>query len=151
MVSRLRVRHDRSASQSKPSSAMVASRCMRPAAAYRSVSGGTGSGAAVPGYPLAGKTGSANENVDAWFCGYTAQIATCVWVGYPQGEIPMESVEGVSPVFGGTIPAAIWHDFMEEAMAGKEAIEFPDPSFDQQTVTPSAEAPLPPTSNRLAG
>ncbi len=43
MVSRLRVCHDRSASQSKPSSAMVASRCTRPAAAYRSVSGGTGS------------------------------------------------------------------------------------------------------------
>ena len=106
---------------------------------------GTGASADI-GWPAAGKTGTAQDNVDAWFCGYTVQIAACVWVGYPQGQIPLENVEGVPLVFGGTIPAAIWHDFMEEAMAGKEAIEFPDPSFDQQTVTPSAEAPLPPPS-----
>ena len=35
--------------------------------------------------PVAGKTGTAQDNVDAWFCGYTPQIATCVWVGYPEG------------------------------------------------------------------
>ena len=70
-------------------------------------------------WPAAGKTGTAQDNVDAWFCGYTVQIAACVWVGYPQGQIPLENVEGVPLVFGGTIPAAIWHDFMEVAMAGQ--------------------------------
>ena len=78
-------------------------------------------------WPAAGKTGTAQDNVDAWFCGYTVQIAACVWVGYPQGD-PARERRGVPLVFGGTIPAAIWHDFME-AMAGKGPIEFPDPSF----------------------
>ena len=61
------------------------------------VTGGTGDAAALSDPAVAGKTGTAQEYVDAWFCGYTPQLATCVWVGYPEGEIPMESVEGVSP------------------------------------------------------
>jgi penicillin-binding protein 1A len=105
---------------------------------------GTGASARLSGWPAAGKTGTAQDTVDAWFCGYTVQIAACVWVGYPQGQIPLVNVEGVPQVFGGTIPAAIWNDFMEVAMANKEAISFPEPSFDQLTVTPSAEAPIPP-------
>jgi len=39
-----------------------------------------------------------------------------VWVGYPQGEIPMEDVHGIA-VAGGTFPASIWRLFMEKAMA----------------------------------
>ena len=58
----------------------------------------------------AGKTGTTNDFIDAWFCGYTVQIAACVWVGYPEGNIPMAGVTG------GSIPAAIWHDFMVEAV-----------------------------------
>ncbi len=105
---------------------------------------GTGASARLSSWPAAGKTGTAQDNVDAWFCGYTVQIAACVWVGYPEGQIPLENIEGVPEVFGGTIPAAIWNDFMEVAMQGKDALAFPEPSFDQQTVTPSAEAPIPP-------
>ena len=98
---------------------------------------GTGTAAALSGFPVAGKTGTANENVDAWFCGYTVQIATCVWMGYPQGEIPLENVEGVPSVYGGTIPAAIWHDFMTIAMEGQTPESFPVPSFDGHSVGPS--------------
>jgi penicillin-binding protein 1A len=105
---------------------------------------GTGASAQLSSWPAAGKTGTAQDNVDAWFCGYTVQIAACVWVGFPKGQIPLENIEGVPEVFGGTIPAAIWHEFMETAMEGKKAIAFPEPSFEQQTVTPSAEAPIPP-------
>ena len=113
------------------------------------VTGGTGVDAAIPPYPVAGKTGTANENVDAWFCGYTMQIATCVWMGWPAGEIPLQNVEGVSSVYGGTIPAAIWHDFMSVAMQGKPPVAFAVPSFAGKTVGPSRTvypSPSPTTS-----
>jgi membrane peptidoglycan carboxypeptidase len=106
---------------------------------------GTGASASIP-WPSAGKTGTAQDNVDAWFCGYTVQVATCVWVGYPKGQIPLEDVEGVPLVYGGTIPAAIWQDFMMAAMEGEDAVAFPPPSFAGQTVTPSAAAAPPPPS-----
>ena len=57
---------------------------------------GTGASAKLSSWPAAGKTGTAQDNVDAWFCGYTVQIATCVWVGFPKGQIPLENIEGVS-------------------------------------------------------
>ena len=101
------------------------------------VTGGTGVDAAIPPYPVAGKTGTANENVDAWFCGYTSEIVTCVWMGWPAGEIPLQDVEGVSSVYGGTIPAAIWHDFMSVAMQGKPPVAFPVSSFTGYSVGPS--------------
>ena len=101
------------------------------------VTGGTGVDAAIPPYPVAGKTGTANENVDAWFCGYTMQIVTCMWMGWPAGEIPLVNVEGVSSVYGGTIPAAIWRDFMSVAMQGKPVTAFAVPSFAGKTVGPS--------------
>jgi penicillin-binding protein 1A len=107
---------------------------------------GTGAAAQVSGFPVAGKTGTAKNNVDAWFCGYTVQIVTCVWVGYPKGEIPLTNVEGVPSVYGGTIPASIWHDFMTVAMDGKDPIPFPQPSFDGYTVGPPTPAYIPPPS-----
>jgi penicillin-binding protein 1A len=111
------------------------------------VRGGTGTSAAIPPFPVAGKTGTANDNVDAWFCGYTIQIATCVWIGWPQGEIPLENIEGVPSVYGGTIPAAIWHDFMTVAMEGKDPLPFPTPSFDGYTVGPAVAVPSPTPSS----
>jgi penicillin-binding protein 1A len=76
---------------------------------------GTGVGAYF-GRPAAGKTGTTDNHADAWFSGYTPQLETTVWVGYPQGEIPMEDVHGIA-VAGGTFPASIWRLFMEKAMA----------------------------------
>jgi len=77
---------------------------------------GTGTAAYI-GRPAAGKTGTAENYQDAWFCGFVPQLATCVWVGYPAGEIPLLNVEGVGQVFGGTLPAQIWRNFMEPAVA----------------------------------
>ena len=105
---------------------------------------GTGASAELSRWTAAGKTGTAQNNVDAWFCGYTMEVAACVWVGYPKGQIPLVNIEGVPEVFGGTIPAAIWNDFMEEAMAGVEnPAPFPEPNFEDQTVSPSVEATIP--------
>src|SRR5205823_11574835 len=47
------------------------------------VTGGTGTGAALYDRPAAGKTGTAENFQDAWFCGFVPQLVTCVWVGYP--------------------------------------------------------------------
>jgi penicillin-binding protein 1A len=92
------------------------------------IQAGTGTGAAI-GRTAAGKTGTTEEHSDAWFCGYTPNLSTTVWVGYPQGEIPMESVHGIS-VAGGTFPAQIWRLFMSSALDGMREWEFPEPRND---------------------
>jgi penicillin-binding protein 1A len=108
------------------------------------IQSGTGTAANI-GRPAAGKTGTAQNYQDAWFCGYVPQLVACVWMGYPKTEDrPMENVEGFPHVFGGSLPARIWHDFMLKALSGMRVIDFPTPSFvgfDQQ---PERVLPLPP-------
>jgi penicillin-binding protein 1A len=89
------------------------------------VRGGTGTGAYF-GRPAAGKTGTTDDFADAWFCGYTPDLATAVWVGYPNAQIEMRSVHGIS-VSGGSFPATIWHLFMEAALYGTPVTDFPFP------------------------
>jgi penicillin-binding protein 1A len=91
----------------------------------QNVLGGTGVGAYF-GRPAAGKTGTTDNHADAWFSGYVPQLEATVWVGYPQGEIPMTNVHGIS-VQGGSFPATIWHLFMEAAVANKAALDWPQP------------------------
>src|SRR5439155_23054165 len=55
----------------------------------RVVTEGTGRRAALSDRPAAGKTGTTENYGDAWFVGYTPQLAVAVWVGYPQGLRPM--------------------------------------------------------------
>ncbi len=90
----------------------------------QNIQAGTGTGAAI-GRTAAGKTGTTEEHSDAWFCGYTPNLSTTVWVGYPQAEIPMTSVHGIS-VAGGTFPAQIWRLFMGSALDGTREWEFPE-------------------------
>jgi penicillin-binding protein 1A len=91
----------------------------------QNVQSGTGTRAAF-GRPAAGKTGTNEEHADAWFAGYTPELATSVWVGYTSGEIPMESVHGIA-VTGGSFPAEIWRLFMEPALENTEPVAFPEP------------------------
>jgi penicillin-binding protein 1A len=88
---------------------------------------GTGTAANI-GRPVAGKTGTAQDYTNVYFAGYTPQVSTAVWVGYANGQIPMDTYYGGS-VFGGTVAAPIWHDFMVKAMAGfpVEGFEAPPP------------------------
>ena len=68
----------------------------------------------------AGKTGTTNDNKDAWFCGYSKYYTVAVWCGY---DTP-KSVSGLS---GGSYPARIWSDFMETVHEGLEKSEFIPP------------------------
>ena len=92
----------------------------------RNMTSGTGTGAYF-GRVAAGKTGTTDDHADAWFCGYTPNLSTTVWVGYPQAEIPMENVHGIS-VAGGTFPATIWKLFMERALASSPPLTWKPPT-----------------------
>jgi membrane peptidoglycan carboxypeptidase len=80
------------------------------------VTSGTGRAAALADRPVAGKTGTTENFGDAWFVGYTPQLVTAVWVGYPNGLRPMLTEYHGRAVAGGTFPAQIWKSFMESAL-----------------------------------
>jgi membrane peptidoglycan carboxypeptidase len=77
---------------------------------------GTGRRAALADRPAAGKTGTTDNYGDAWFVGYTPQLAVAVWVGYADALKPMLTEFGGEPVAGGTLPAQIWQEFMTRAL-----------------------------------
>ncbi|MGH2735740.1 MAG: transglycosylase domain-containing protein [Actinomycetota bacterium] len=119
------------------------------------VSGGTATSAQI-GRPVAGKTGTAQDNKDAWFAGYTPQLATVVWMGYPidkkSGNVPLmqyctdtslcRPVNGLGEVTGGSIPASIWQQYMSAAMLiGEYPIEYFETGTDTGEVV---GAPPPP-------
>ncbi len=89
------------------------------------ISRGTGTAAAI-GRPAAGKTGTTQEYRDAWFVGFTPELATSVWVGYPEAQREMTSVHG-RRVTGGSFPAEIWAAFMRAALADTPASDFTRP------------------------
>src|SRR6266536_2771312 len=91
------------------------------------VAGGTGKAAALPGRPVAGKTGTTDEYRSAFFNGFTPQLGTSVWVGFhTPTPMPHLSPSG-GPVFGGTYPALIFQQYMEAALQGQPVEGFPAP------------------------
>jgi penicillin-binding protein 1A len=87
---------------------------------------GTGYGSGDGIHPNAGKTGTTDDHADAWFDGYTRDLSTVVWMGYPKGEIPMLSVHG-QEVAGATFPVPMWHLYMAAAEKGRPVRQFPTP------------------------
>jgi penicillin-binding protein 1A len=63
------------------------------------------------------------------------QLATCVWVGYPKAEIPLLNIEGFYQVFGGSLPAKIWHDFMGPAVENMPVVGFPTPDLNGSVIS----------------
>ena len=78
------------------------------------------------GRPAAGKTGTTQDNVDAWFAGYVPGYTAVVWLGNPEGSIPITEASG-RPITGGGLPAQIWQQFMTQALANREPADFPPP------------------------
>jgi penicillin-binding protein 1A len=72
-------------------------------------------------YPAAGKTGTTNDNVDAWFIGYTPDLTCGVWLGY-DNRISLGKKQT-----GGEVAAPVWAEFMKTAMEGKPKKDFEPP------------------------
>lgn len=85
---------------------------------------GTGTASQFGCSSIAGKTGTTSSFTDAWFDGMVPGLTTAVWVGYPRTTTSMTSVHGIE-VFGGTFPAQIWHDFMQQVV--KSCDPWPQP------------------------
>ena len=98
---------------------------------------GTGTAASC-GEWAAGKTGTTQSYRDAWFVGYSGDLVTSVWVGYPEGQVEMVDVHGVR-VSGGTFPARIWKAFMTPAVVRAAAPLSPPGSSGGESAEGSGE------------
>jgi penicillin-binding protein 1A len=101
------------------------SACLATQILEANTTGGTGRSAHIGAQPVAGKTGTTEDNGDAWFVGYSPYLTTAVWMGDPAARTPMDNVGGIT-VQGGTYPARIFSAFMGPYHEGKQVIEFPD-------------------------
>ncbi|MDR1428111.1 MAG: PASTA domain-containing protein, partial [Bifidobacteriaceae bacterium] len=92
---------------------------------------GTGTNRKIPdGRPQAGKTGTTDDNVAVWFCGYTPQVATAVWAGYPTESKRLVNMmigdEFYTHAYGGLLPGKAWQKFMTAYLENKEPLPFPE-------------------------
>lgn len=94
------------------------------AAGRRVVAEGTGRRAELL-RPLAGKTGTTGDSADAWFTGYTPDLAAAVWVGFAGGRVAMEPPRTRIRVEGGNWPAELFARFALRALADVPAHDFP--------------------------
>ena len=81
---------------------------------------GTGTGAQISGWEPAGKTGTTQNSADAWFVGSVPTLTTAVWLGHPEGQVPMPGVTG------GSVPAPVWAEFMTAALEDEDPADFPE-------------------------
>lgn len=81
------------------------------------VENGTGTGAIIPGRPVAGKTGTTDSHRDGWFCGFTPQFTAAVWVGN-------DNYTQMWHVFGGDVAAPLWRQIMQAAHKNLPVVQF---------------------------
>jgi penicillin-binding protein 1A len=100
------------------------------------------------GVEQGGKTGTHQNYTDAFYVGFTPEFSTAVWTGYPTAQVSLENVtingQFYSRVFGGSVPAPIWAEFMSRMVEGREPTEFPEVEeqlLDRFYVVPTATVP----------
>jgi membrane peptidoglycan carboxypeptidase len=95
---------------------------------------GTGTAARLTGREVAGKTGTTDGNKSAWFVGYTPQLSTAISMYRLDDDesnknrefLKMYGTGGEEKIHGASFPAQIWHDYMEQALKGVPAKDFPE-------------------------
>ncbi|MGW0854574.1 transglycosylase domain-containing protein [Streptomyces sp. NPDC002690] len=115
------------------------------------VESGTGTSAQLPGRAVAGKTGTTDDNVSAWFVGYTPQISTAVSMyrlddNEKHKDRTFESMFGTAgkeKIHGASFPAQIWHDYMVGAVKGTKVVDFPKPDPIGEKVYGGGASPSP--------
>ncbi|MCX5398254.1 transglycosylase domain-containing protein [Streptomyces sp. NBC_00102] len=112
---------------------------------------GTGTSAQLPGRAVAGKTGTTDDNMSAWFVGYTPQISTAVSMfrmddnekHANRGFQSMFGTAGKEKIHGASFPAQIWHDYMVGAVEGMKVEDFPKPEPIGEKVYGGGSSPSP--------
>jgi penicillin-binding protein 1A len=114
------------------------------------VENGTGHAARLFDRQVAGKTGTTSDYTDARFVGYTPNLVASVWLGYDNPKHKLVNVRGLAGVSGGSLPAQIWHDFMDQATRDRPNEPFVPPAeLGGQVLNPTTTAPpatAPPTT-----
>jgi penicillin-binding protein 1A len=120
------------------------------------VENGTGHEARLYGREVAGKTGTTSDFTDARFVGYTTNLVTSVWLGFDDHEKKLVGVRGYDGISGGTLPAQIFHEFMDAATRNRPSDPFvlperlggvvlnPTTTSPPVTVPPTTQPPGPP-------
>lgn len=103
---------------------------------------GTGIQAKALNRPAAGKTGTTQDYTDAWFMGFTPQLTAGVWVGFDDKQISLGKKET-----GAKAALPIWIEFMQGALAGMPALDFPNVvSLEQQALEHHSNVDTPDTA-----
>jgi len=104
------------------------------------------------GRPSAGKTGTTNNFVDAWFVGYIPQLTTSVWVGYPEERVPMVNINGLPEINGENYPLDIWSLYMQNAVSKfpEQQFDVPSPALDLEVKTDGLAYEKPPEPETTA-
>ncbi|WP_371598658.1 transglycosylase domain-containing protein [Streptomyces sp. NBC_00564] len=120
---------------------------------------GTGTAAQLTGRDVAGKTGTTDGNKSAWFVGYTPQLSTAIGMYRMDDDetkkdrefLEMYGTGGEKKIHGASFPAQIWHDYMEQALKGEKAVDFPEPEDIGEVIndTPSPSVTPSPTESEV--
>jgi penicillin-binding protein 1A len=99
-----------------------------------------------------GKTGTTENNGDAWFCGGALEVTACVWVGYADSTTPMTTLYNGGPVMGGTFPALIWASVVSAwgQIKAERAAERPGKKGGGEGTEGEEETYVPPSSSESA-